>query len=287
MFLTRLPCPGFCDHHPGHTLRGFSWFPAIGAVIGGWATVWFEASTAVWPEPVIAACLSTSATVWLTGCFHEDGLGDTLDGFGGGWTKAQILRIMKDSRVGSYAAVGLSLWLAAKVALLSRLSLGGPSVWAWGASSGVGPALVVAHAVSRVTGPPLLYTSAYVLDDDDAKKDFYQWFGEFRRVFGPARLAASCLSAAAIAFAILPAKRAAAVLGTVSFCTVFAKWYSFSVLGGVMGDFLGATTCVTETAIYLALITDPARVAAARVPLLRLAAVVLAPYVYGRFLRSK
>ena len=47
----------------GHTLRGFSWFPTIGAIIGGWAAVWFEASTAVWPEPVIAACLSTSATV--------------------------------------------------------------------------------------------------------------------------------------------------------------------------------------------------------------------------------
>jgi len=285
MFLTRLPCPGFCDHHPGYTMRGFSWFPAIGAVIGGWAAVWFDAAIAVWPEPAVAACLSTSATIWLTGCFHEDGLGDTLDGFGGGWTKAQILRIMKDSRVGSYAAVGLSMWMMAKVALLSRLA-SVPTVWALGGSSGVGPALVVAHSVARMTGPPLLYTSEYVLDDDDAKKDFYIWFGQFRRVFGPVRLVASALSAAAVAFAILPPHRAAAVLGTTSVCTVFAGLYSHSVLGGVMGDFLGATTCITETAIYLILISDPARLAAASGPLLRLGVTVLTPYVYGRFIRK-
>ncbi len=30
-----------------------------------------------------------------SGCFHEDGLADSLDGFGGGWGREQILRIMK------------------------------------------------------------------------------------------------------------------------------------------------------------------------------------------------
>ena len=114
-------------------MRGFSWFPTIGACIGGWASVWFEASVAVWPEPIVAACISTSATVrpltlvnfalrecekvchcqvWLTGCFHEDGLGDTLDGFGGGWSRAQILRIMKATHT---APQGHFLWSRAKI----------------------------------------------------------------------------------------------------------------------------------------------------------------------------
>lgn len=55
------------------------------------------------------------------GCFHEDGLADTFDGFGGGWGRAQILRIMKDSRVGTYALVGtsLTLWLKIQVFVLS------------------------------------------------------------------------------------------------------------------------------------------------------------------------
>ena len=28
-----------------------------------------------------------SVGVWITGCFHEDGLADTLDAFGGGWVR--------------------------------------------------------------------------------------------------------------------------------------------------------------------------------------------------------
>ena len=100
-FLTRLPCPGWCDHHPGYLMRAMAYFPLIGScVVGVWAAAIYDAAASLWP-PLVAAALSSGGTLWLTGCFHEDGLCDTLDGFGGGWTKAQILRIMKDSRNGS------------------------------------------------------------------------------------------------------------------------------------------------------------------------------------------
>jgi len=116
MFLTRLPCPGWCDHHPGHLMRSLAWFPVLGALIGIWAAAIFEATVTLW-HPMIAAALSMGGTIWLTGCFHEDGLCDTLDGFGGGWTKKQILAIMKDSRNGTYATVGGCLWVLAKVCI--------------------------------------------------------------------------------------------------------------------------------------------------------------------------
>ena len=93
MFLTRLPCPGWCDHHPGYLMRGMAYFPLIGALIGVWAAAWYDAAASLW-SPLIAAAASSAGTLWLTGCFHEDGLCDTLDGFGGGWTKAQIMKIM-------------------------------------------------------------------------------------------------------------------------------------------------------------------------------------------------
>lgn len=126
MFLTRLPCPGWCDHHPGYLMRGMAYFPVLGALIGLWAAAFYDASASLWP-PLVAAVLSSGATLWLTGCFHEDGLCDTLDGFGGGWTKAQILRIMKDSRNGSYATMGGCLWVVAKSAALARLGEGSVS----------------------------------------------------------------------------------------------------------------------------------------------------------------
>ena len=86
MFLTRLPCPGWCDHHPGYLMKSMAYFPLIGAVIGVWAAAIYDAleSTLKLP-PLVAAAMSSGCTLWLTGCFHEDGLCDTLDGFGGGW----------------------------------------------------------------------------------------------------------------------------------------------------------------------------------------------------------
>jgi len=50
----------------------------------------------------IAACISQAASFYMTICFHEDGLGDSADGIGGVWTKSQILKIMTDTRLGTY-----------------------------------------------------------------------------------------------------------------------------------------------------------------------------------------
>jgi adenosylcobinamide-GDP ribazoletransferase len=61
------------------------------------------------------------ATLLATGAFHEDGLADSVDGFGGGWTREDVLRIMKDSRIGSYGAIGIGLVLLAKFEALANL----------------------------------------------------------------------------------------------------------------------------------------------------------------------
>lgn len=45
-----------------------------------------------------------------------------LPGFGGGWGRVQILRIMKDSRVGTYALVGMALVLQLKTGALAALA---------------------------------------------------------------------------------------------------------------------------------------------------------------------
>ena len=43
----------------------------------------------------------------ITGCLHEDGFADFLDGFGGGTTRERVLAIMKDSHLGTYGVIGL------------------------------------------------------------------------------------------------------------------------------------------------------------------------------------
>ena len=54
MFLTRLPCPGWCDHHPGYLMRGMAYFPLVGALIGVWAAAIYDAAAGLWP-PLVAA----------------------------------------------------------------------------------------------------------------------------------------------------------------------------------------------------------------------------------------
>ena len=51
--------------------------------------------------------LELIARLIVTGCLHEDGLADFLDGFGGGTTRERTLAIMKDSHIGSYGVIGL------------------------------------------------------------------------------------------------------------------------------------------------------------------------------------
>lgn len=63
---TRLPCPYWTDHHPAFLMRSAMWFPALGALVGCWAGVWYSALATLW-SPGVAAALSTLASVWLTG----------------------------------------------------------------------------------------------------------------------------------------------------------------------------------------------------------------------------
>lgn len=83
------------------------------------------------------------------GCFHEDGLADTIDGFGGGWARSEILAIMKDSRVGTYALVGTVLAQHLKLRCLAAL----PNPVA---------ALLVAHCASRWVVLPIQHFSVYI-----------------------------------------------------------------------------------------------------------------------------
>ena len=286
MFLTRLPCPGWCDHHPGYLMRGMAYFPLVGAFIGVWAAAIYDAAASLWP-PLVAAALSSGGTLWLTGCFHEDGLCDTLDGFGGGWTKSQIMKIMRDSRNGSYATMGGCLWVVAKSAALAKIGeMAGASgsVWAVGASVGAGPAIVVAQCVSRASAAPLIFSYKYVVDDEDAKGEYYNWFGESRRLLGFPRVLLAWATAAAVATALLPAAIALRVLAATALGTWVAGEYGQSILGGVMGDFLGATICMLELVCYLAIGADTSRADGAAIAWL--VGVVSVPQVYGAWKRA-
>lgn len=74
-FLTRLPGPTYVDHHPGYLMRGMLYFPMVGTMIGLWISCFYNvAAVTLQLPPIIAACICTASSLWLTGCFHEDGV---------------------------------------------------------------------------------------------------------------------------------------------------------------------------------------------------------------------
>jgi adenosylcobinamide-GDP ribazoletransferase len=120
-FLTRLPVPLVRTLDPPPLRDAMSMFPVVGALIGsisGGALV--LANLAALPD-LFSAVFALTVSAVITGAFHEDGLADVADGFGGGQTREDRLEIMKDSRIGTYGTLTLCLTLMARAGLLTAL----------------------------------------------------------------------------------------------------------------------------------------------------------------------
>lgn len=96
------------------------------------------------------------------------------------------------------------------------------------------------------------------------------------------RLAWATATTLGVLWATLPAAQVAAVCATVLSITAASAYYSSSVLGGVVGDYLGATIAICELAIYLVLAADWEAAAQTWQPLALLAVVAALPVIYTR-----
>lgn len=241
-FLTRIPWPAPADepYEPADLAMGTVWFPVVGAIVGAIGAVVLRFGMAIWPTP-IAVVLAVGATVLATGAFHEDALADAADGFGGGWTREQVLAIMKDSRVGSYGVIAVVLVVAAKLAALDAI--------AGVDRADAVRALVAAHTIARWSSLPLIARYPYVREGAGAGKPVAGQVTTGRLLAGTA-----------LAIAILAAtigRRTLAVSGAALVVTGLAGWYSARRIGGITGDCLGAANQCVELATYLVLAAAP------------------------------
>lgn len=233
-FFTRLPVPGWVGHPTELLNHAARYFPLVGWVVGGVGALVLWGAAAVLPLG-LALLLSMTATILLTGAFHEDGFGDACDGFGGGWDKAQVLAIMKDSRIGSYAAVGLGLMLLGKFQALAAL----------GAEAAM-TALLAAHPLSRFASTALIFALDYVRDDAGARAK------PLAHRMSRGELAVAALWGA-LPLVLLAPLQALAAAGAAAAAAFLAARYFLRRIGGYTGDCLGATQQVAELAIYVAL----------------------------------
>jgi adenosylcobinamide-GDP ribazoletransferase len=216
-FLTRIPIrTAFTTED---VARAAIFFPLVGAGIGlVQLGVWRLASPHL--SGLLTATLVVSISAWLTRGLHLDGLADFVDGLGGGRTREDVLRIMKDSRIGAFGAIALILGLCMKIAAVDAL---------------VSPeALIVAPALSRWTPVALGFVLPYARPGVSAPAGHV---GAFELV------------GATLVGAVFMVLWGHVVLaGAVVLVSVAVGLMARSRLGGVTGDVLGANIELAETA---------------------------------------
>jgi len=228
-FMTRIPIPAV-PYKPGVLGCAAKFFPLVGLAIGLVAAAIHRLLSSHLQPQVLAVVLLTYL-VLITGALHEDGLADAADAFGAGWSKTQILSIMRDSRIGSYGAVAVTLSLLARFALISNI-----------ASARLPEILIAASVLCRWTSLPLGFLLPYA-----------------RKGEGLGDEVAGHLELSTVAWATLfAAISVGAVLGrgslslwliTISLTAISGLYFKHRI-GGVTGDCFGAANQITEVAIY-------------------------------------
>lgn len=154
-YFTRLPIK--VDYDPALNAGMPKYLPAIGWIVGGIFALSFALTSWLLPLPV-AVVLSLIICLAATGALHEDGFADYCDGFGGGWDKENILRIMKDSHLGSYGTLGL----IAAAGLIASAIINLPA-------DKIAASVCAAHVLSRFNALTLIFTLPYARPEGSTK----------------------------------------------------------------------------------------------------------------------
>jgi cobalamin synthase len=78
-------------------------------------------------------------------------------------------------------------------------------------------------------------------DEEDAKRGLYNWFAQSRALLTLPRLLLGTVTAFAAPVLLLGAARGALVAATTLAVTLSSGYYGNAIIGGVVGDYLGAT----------------------------------------------
>ena len=229
-FLTRLPVPRRSTGSPELLGKAASLFPVVGLLVGGGA-VGFDYLLSPYVNRNVVVVIVLIYLVAVTGGLHEDALGDAADGFGGGWEKERVLAIMRDSRLGSFGALAIMLGLLARFVFLASL----PRRTFHGI-------LLAGQVLSRWTALPLGF---FLPSAHEQNGQGVLVAGNVSRI----SLVGGTALAMAIVGVTLPVNAMWVLPAAVVVTGISAEYYRRRI-GGVTGDCMGATTQLTEVAVY-------------------------------------
>ena len=231
--LTRLPVGVEPPGEPG-AIAAAGWaFPLVGAGVGALAALGFLFAQLIGCGVAAAALIALLVGIALTGAFHEDGLADTADGFGGGRDREAKLAIMRDSHHGTFGILALLLSVGLRAAALGAI----------GEPIHTGLALIAAHAGSRAALPMTMRLLRPARQDG------------LGALAGTPSLTVALVAAAigiAIALAALGPARGGAALVIGAAAVALTAILARRQIGGYTGDVLGAFQQIGEIVMLLA-----------------------------------
>jgi adenosylcobinamide-GDP ribazoletransferase len=215
---------------PHHVSDSYYFYPIIGLLVGAAAVLVRRTLMMIFPVPFSIA-LVLAFLIWISGGLHEDGLADVADAMGGGWTRDDRLRIMKDSRIGAFGASMLMLALLAKYAALTSMN-----------PTRLDASIVIAQMLGRWAFLPMGYFNLCA----------HEGLGsEFMK--GLTARAVTVASVVSLAGTIMLCRIQGLVALALSVVIIiFASLYFRRRIGGVTGDCFGATFQFVEIATYAA-----------------------------------
>ncbi|MCP3104468.1 adenosylcobinamide-GDP ribazoletransferase [Myxococcus sp. K15C18031901] len=232
-FLSRIPVPGAASFDAADVGRSTLCFPVVGALL---ALVLVGVRHAVYPllPSTVAAFLLLGVLALLTGALHLDGLADMADGFGGGRTKEDVLRIMRDHVIGAYGGVALLFVVGLKVSALAALLERGQA----------DTALLVALVLGRWASVPMGWLLPY------ARRSAGGLGMAITDHVGRVEVFGATLVAAGVAVGLL-GWRGGVALGAVACASALQGLWCMRKIDGITGDTLGANTEVCEALVFV------------------------------------
>jgi adenosylcobinamide-GDP ribazoletransferase len=227
-FLTRVPVRLGA---PPELARSVPWFPVVGGLVGAVAGG-VAAGLHDMTGPAVAAVCGVVVAMLITGAFHEDGLADMADAFGGGWTVEERLRILKDPRHGTYGVAALCSSVVVRVACVASM----PS------ASAAFAGLVAAHALARGAAVGVMAVVPTVGRDGLG--------AGYARSVQRAGAAAGVVSSIGIAAVATGWWSAPFTISAVAAAASVA-WLARRKIGGITGDVLGAVEQVCECLVLV------------------------------------
>lgn len=231
-FLTRFPVPKDLNPRQDDLSKSGLYFPLVGVILGvaGWLI--YKIATFIGFSTEISTLLAIISVMLMTGGFHEDGLADTFDGWGGSFSKERKLEIMKDSRLGTYGSLALISAILMRFTALSQVS----SLFG---------ALVVSLMMGRLSSIVIIPFSGYAsIDGQSRSKPIIEAIGK-NSIIPPI---AGSFIVSTLCFGFINSVILFIVLGLIC---IFMLKLSERQISGYTGDVLGAINICCELATLM------------------------------------